>query len=386
MKQINVGLVGYKFMGKAHSNALRKLPMFFDLDCKLCMHTLCGRDEEWVRKSAETFGWQGAVTDWRTLVENPEIDVVDITTPSNAHTDIAIAAAEHGKHVFCEKPLALTLADARAMAKAVQENGVKGQVGFNYRFVPALVLAKQLIDSGKLGEIYHFRGVYLQDWIVDPSFPLVWRLDKAVAGSGSLGDLGAHVIDAARFLVGDIAKVVGMERTFVKERPLVEKMIGLSGSASKDAPKGAVTVDDATLFLCEFENGALGTIEATRFANGHNNDLSFEINGRKGSLRFSFERMNELEYYSTEDEPGLKGFRTISVTEAVHPYLPAWWPAGHVIGYEHSFVHEFYEFFQSILSHRETSPGFEDGVACSQILAAVEASIANRGWVAVQEL
>lgn len=385
-KELNAALVGYKFMGKAHSNAMRKLPMFFELDAKLNMRVLCGRDAQWAQKSAETFGWQQVETDWRKLVTRDDIDLVDITTPNNMHKEIAIAAAENGKHIFCEKPLALNAADAREMLLAIQKAGVKAQIGFNYRFVPALVLAKQLIDSGKLGEIYHFRGVYLQDWIIDPAFPLVWRLDKSVAGSGSLGDLGAHVIDTARFLVGEIARVVGIERTFVKKRPIVEKMIGLSGSASDNAAMGDVTVDDATVFLCEFENGALGSIEATRFAGGHNNDLSFEINGKKGSIRFSFERMNELEYFNCEDEEGFKGYRTISVTQGVHPYLSAWWPAGHVIGYEHTFVHEFYSFFQSILQNSVPSPDFADGLRCSQIIGAVEASIQNRGWVLVDEI
>ncbi len=385
-RNINVALVGYKFMGKAHSNGLTQLPMFFDLEANIVKHTLCGRDREWVSKSAEKFGWRNVVTDYMDAVRNPEIDAIDITAPSNAHCEIALAAAENKKHIFCEKPLALNVSDARLMNEAAKKNGVKNQIGFNYRFVPALVFAKKMIHEGRLGEIYHFRGSYLQDWIIDPAFPLVWRLDKDVCGSGSLGDLGAHVIDAARFLIGDIARVVGIERTFVKKRPIVEKMIGLSGSAAADAPLGEVRVDDATLLLCEFENGALGSIEATRFANGHNNDMSFEINGRKGSIKFSFERMNELEYQNAEDEDGFKGFRTISTTEGIHNYAGVWWPPGHVLGYENTFVHEFYEFYKAIINDTATSPSFEDGVKCSQIIGAVEASIANRSWIEVKDI
>ncbi|MEG1426114.1 MAG: Gfo/Idh/MocA family oxidoreductase, partial [Oscillospiraceae bacterium] len=232
-----------------------------------------------------------------------------------------------------------------------------------------------------------FRGKYLQDFIMDPNFPLVWRLDKAVAGSGSHGDLGAHVIDLARFLVGDFQRVVGMSKTFIHERPIVEKMEGLSATAdTTGAKKGEVTVDDATLFLSEFKNGALGSFEATRFSLGHKNDMSFEINGSRGSIRFSVERINELEYYSEDDEAGLKGFRTIQVTESTHPYLYAWWPAGHVLGYEHTFVHEMYEFMESIHKNKETAPSFYDGVKCAQILDAVELSATENRWVTVDEV
>ena len=383
---LNVGLVGYKFMGKAHSNAFRKIGMFFEPSVKIGMKAICGRDEEWVRQSAEKFGWESYETSWEALVQRDDIDIIDITAPSNFHKEIAIGAAEAGKHVFCEKPLALKLKDAREMLKVVEEKKVKHQIGFNYRFAPAVQLAKKLIDEGKLGKIYHFRGLYLQDWIIDPDFPLVWRLDKKVAGSGSHGDLGAHVIDLARFLVGDFDKVIGMSKTFIKERPLVEKMQGLSGKAQKDAPRGEVTVDDATLFLAEFKNGALGSFEATRFANGHKNGMSFEINGSKGSIRFEFERMNELQYYSSEDEPGLQGFRTIQVTESIHPYAGAWWPAGHVIGYEHTFVHELYEFIEAIAKDKQPVPDFSDGVKCSQVLEAVEVSVAERQWIEVDSL
>ena len=386
MKHINFGLVGYKFMGKAHSDAMARLPRFFDMDAELNMKVLCGRDREWVTEAAARYGWAEVETDWRKLVARDDIDAIDITAPSNAHKDIAIAAAQAGKHIFCEKPLALNLADSRAMLEAAQRANIRHQVGFNYRFAPALVLAKKLIDSGKLGKIFHFRGRFLQDWIIDPDFPKVWRLDKSVCGSGSLGDLGAHVIDAARYLVGDIACVTGMSKTFVKARPVVEKMTGLSGKAAADAPRAIVDVDDATMFSCEFECGALGLFEATRFAMGHKNDMALEVNGEFGSIRFSFERMNELEYFCASDEPGEQGWRLIQASEGIHPYMEHWWPTGHVIGFPETFCHELFEFVQAIATERDCAPSFADGVACAQIMEAVDLSIARRAWVDVTSL
>lgn len=383
---LNVGLVGYKFMGKAHSFAYKNVSMFFNMPLRPRMKLLCGRDEEGVRAAAERFGWEGYVTSWKELISRDDIDMVDITTPSNAHMDIAIAAAEAGKHVFCEKPLALNLSDARKMLKAVESAGVKHMVGFNYRCAPAVRLAKKLIDEGKLGRIFHFRGFYLQDWIIDPEFPLVWRLQKEVAGSGSLGDLGAHLIDIARYLVGEFDEVMGVNETFVKQRPMVSEMTGLSGKAAKDAPRAPVDVDDATLILCRFKNGALGIIEATRFATGHKNGMWFEINGSKGSIRFEFERMNELKYYSVDDPEGEQGFRTIQVSEPVHPYMAAWWPAGHVIGYENTFVHEVYEFVKAVSENKLPQPNFYDGVRCQQVLEAVDISIEQRQWVKVDDI
>lgn len=385
-RQINVGLVGYKFMGKAHSNGLTQLPMFFDTSADIVKKTICGRDPEWVEQNREKFGWQDCETSWEKLVARDDIDVIHITAPSNVHKEIALAAAEAGKHIFSEKPLALNTSDAREMLAAAEKAKIKHQVGFNYRFAPAVVLAKKLIDTGKIGKIFHFRGSFLQDWIIDPEFPLVWRLDKSVCGSGSHGDLGAHVIDAARFLVGDFDRVMGMSKTFVTKRPIVERMTGLSGKAGADAPLGDVTVDDATIFMTEFKNGALGVFEATRFAAGHKNDMSFEINGDKGSLKFSFERMNELWYMSREDEEGLQGFRLIQASEGCHNYAANWWPAGHVLGYENTFAHEFYEFYEAIANDKPTSPSFEDGVKCCQVLDAVDLSCERRAWVNVDEV
>jgi len=386
MKKINVGLLGYKFMGKAHSNGYTKLPMFFDLPAEIVKKAICGRDKEWVAEASKKLGWESYETSWEKFVSRDDLDVIDITAPSNFHKEAAISAAENKKHVFCEKPLALNVKDAREILAAVEKHGVKHQIGFNYRFAPAVQLAKKLINDGKIGEVYHFRGNYLQDFIIDPNFPLVWRLDKAVAGSGSHGDLGAHVIDLARYLVGDFKRVMGMQKTFIKKRPIVERMTGLSGSSSENAEYGDVTVDDATLFVCEFENGALGNFEATRFAAGHSNDMSFEINGSKGSIKFDLLRINELEYFSREDEPGLQGFRKIQVTEDIHPYGQYWWPTGHVIGYEHTFVHEFYEFFQAILQDKPTSPDFYDGMKCCQVLEAVEKSAEAGAFVDVGEV
>lgn len=385
-KTLNVGLIGYKFMGRAHTSAYQRVGMFFDPGMDVKMKALCGREEAWLKETAERFGWESYETDYKKLLARDDIDMVDITSPSNLHKEMAIAAAEAGKHIFCEKPLALSVADAREILAAVNKAGVKHQIGFNYRFCPAVALAKKMIDEGKLGEIYHFRGAFLQDYLIDPDYPKTWRLDKSVAGSGSHGDLGAHVIDTARYLVGDIARVMGMSKTFVKTRPVVERMTGLTGKAEADAPRAPIDVDDATLFLFEFENGALGTIEATRYATGHKNDMHFEINGSKGSIIFYFERMNELQYFSTSDEEGLQGFHLIQASEGIHPYWSAWWPAGHVIGYDHTFVHEIYEFVRAINEDKKALPGFEDGLECAKVLEAVDISAAEKRWVEISEM
>jgi predicted dehydrogenase len=386
MNKVRIGMIGYKFMGKAHSNAYRALPMFFPKVTKPEMKAICGRDAQGVEQAREQFGWESAETDWRKLVTRDDIDVVDINAPSDAHKEIALAAAAAGKHIFCEKPLALNLADSIEMLNAAEKAGIKHMVGFNYRFAPAVQLAKKLISEGRIGKIFHFRGLFLQDWIVDPSFPLVWRLQKEIAGSGSHGDLGAHVIDMARFLVGEFQEVIGMSETFVKERPLPSAMTGLSAKGDKDAPLGAVTVDDATVFLARFTGGALGSIEATRFAPGHRCTNSFEINGSKGSIKFDFERVNELEVYFTDDAEDVQGFRRVLATDASHAYMDAWWPAGHTIGYEHTFTHEMHEFMTAIAEDRQPVPNFVDGVECQAVLEAVDKSIEERRWVAISEL
>lgn len=384
-KKVNVGLVGYKFMGKAHSHAYHDVAMFFDMDAEPVMKCICGRDEKGVKAAAEKFGWESYETDWKKLVQRDDIDLIDICTPTNMHNEIAIAAAAAGKHIICEKPLAMELEEAQEMWDAVDEAGVINMVNFNYRRAPAIALAKKMIEDGTLGKIYHFRGVYLQDWILSPDFPIVWRLDKSVAGSGSHGDLNAHIIDIARYLVGDFDRVVGMEETFIKERPISDSgMDGkLSATATDKSVKGEVTVDDATLFLARFENGALGSFEATRFAAGRKNYNRFEINGSKGSIVFNLERMNELEYYNVDDPEGLQGFRLIQATDPSHPYMQAWWPPAHIIGYEHTFIHQVYELTQAIASGKQVSPNFEDGLECQMVLDAVKRSIPNEGWVYV---
>jgi predicted dehydrogenase len=379
-------MVGYKFMGKAHSHAYRDLPMFFPKVPKPVMKLICGRDEAGVKQAAEQFGWEGYITDWRELIKRDDIDLIDINAPSDAHKEIAIAAARAGKHLFCEKPLALTLEDAREMLHEAEKAGVKHMVGFNYRFAPAVQLAKKLVEEGRLGSIYHFRAWFLQDWIVDPDFPLVWRLQKEVAGSGSHGDLGAHLIDLAHFLVGDIDEVIGMSETFIKERPLPTSMTGLSAKGSKDAPRGEVTVDDATLFLARFANGALGSFEATRFAPGHRCTNSFEINGSLGSVKFDFERMNELEVYFTSDAEDVQGFRRVLATDPAHAYSEAWWPPGHTIGYEHTFIHETVELMKAMQEDRQPNPDFRDGVKCQEVLEAVDRSIEGRRWIKTSEV
>jgi len=386
MQEIRIGMVGYKFMGKAHSHAYRDLPMFFPNVPKPVMTTICGRHEPSVRAAAEQFGWASYVTDWRELVRRDDIDLVDINAPSDAHKEIALEAAAAGKHLFCEKPLALTLADAREMLAAAEQAGVKHMIGFNYRFAPAVQLAKKLVSEGRLGRIYHFRAWFLQDWLTDPEYPLVWRLTKEVAGSGAHGDLGAHLIDLAHFLVGDMTEVVGMSDTFVKQRPLPASMTGLSATGSSDGQKGEVTVDDATLFLARFENGALGSFEATRYASGHRCTNSFEINGSKGSVKFDFERMNELQVYFTDDDADVQGFRRVLATDPAHAFAVAWWPPGHTIGYEHTFIHEVVELLEALRDCRSPVPNFHDGVKCQTVLEAVERSIAERRWVAISEL
>jgi len=383
---INVGLIGYKFMGKAHSHAYLDMPKFFKPDAIPVMKVLCGRDEAGVREVANIFGWQEIETSWERLVERKDIDLIDITAPTNVHKEIAVAAARAGKNILCEKPLAMNVKEAREMLEVAESAGVKHMVGFNYRRVPAIALAKKLIEDGAIGKIYHFRAVYLQDWIVDPNFPLVWRLQRDVAGSGSLGDLGAHLIDIARFLVGEFDELIGMGETFVKERPLAVSMTGLSAKAGEAKEKGTVTVDDAALFLVRFQNGALGSFEATRFAPGRKNYNSFEVNGSEGSIVFNLERMNELQFFSRKDPQETGGFRTIMVTEPVHPYISAWWPPGHIIGYEHTFIHEVYDLCNAIASNTPVEPNFYDGVKCQEVLEAVEVSNRERRWVKISEL
>jgi predicted dehydrogenase len=373
MTQVNVALIGYAFMGKAHSNAYRQVAPFFSPKLTPRLKVICGRTRPNVEAAARDYGWEEAATDWEEVVARKDIDVVDVVTPGEMHAPIAIAAARAGKVVFCEKPLANTVADADRMLAAVEKAGVLHMICHNYRRAPAVMLARQLIDAGKLGEIRHYRGTYLQDWVADPKIPLVWRLDKAKAGSGALGDIAAHSIDLARFLVGEITEVTGELKTFITERPLVEN----------PRKKGTVTVDDAATALVRFESGAIGTIEATRMALGRKNYNRFEINGSRGSIAFDLERMNELEIYLESDPPAERGFKRILVTEPEHPFFKAWWPAGHIIGYEHTFIHTVYDLLQGMAGKRQPSPSFVDGVKNQRVLAAIEKSAQSRRWVRV---
>lgn len=383
-RKLNVGMVGYKFMGKAHSHAYKDVGMFFDMNADVVMKAICGRNEEGVKEAADKFGWEGYETDWRKLVARDDIDLIDVNAPSDAHKEITLAAVAAGKHVFCEKPLALNLADGREMLAAAEKAGVRHAVCFNYRFLPAVQLAKKLIDDGRIGEIHHYRATYLQDWLADPKAPLAWRLKKEVAGSGAHGDLNAHCIDLARFLIGEFDRVIGHNRTFVKQRPIPASTSGLSGTGTDEM--GEVTVDDATGFLADFKNGAMGSFIATRFATGRKNGNTFEIHGSKGTIRWDLERLNELEVYFKDDEPNEAGFRTINVTEPTHKYAGNWWPSGHIIGYEHGFVHIVYEFVQHIAAGTPFAPTFLDGVRCQEVLEAVDLSIERGAWTSISEV
>jgi predicted dehydrogenase len=384
MTEINVALIGHQFMGKAHSNAYRQVSKFFPGKLEPRLKVICGKaSKEELEATARQFGWEESDPDWRRVVERKDIDVVDISTPGFLHHAMAIAAAEAGKHLICEKPLANTLAEAKEMLRAVEKAGVKHYVNFNYRRVPAVALAKKLIEEGRLGEIYHYHGAYLQDWIMDPQFPLVWRLEKKYAGSGALGDIGAHAADLAQFLNADITEVVGFMTTFIKERPLVDAGPGAWG-AKGGRGKGKVTVDDETNFLARFKNGSAGVFESTRFAGGRRNYNTLQIYGSKGSLAWNFERMNELEFFDRTEAGAEQGYKTILATEAAHPYVGAWWPPGHIVGYEHTFVHAIHDFLTCLEKDRMPTPNFRDGVKVQAVLDAVERSAKSRRWEKVK--
>jgi predicted dehydrogenase len=383
---LRIGMIGYAFMGRAHSQAWRTVNAFFDVPLRPEMVAICGRDAAAVQRAAGRLGWREAVTDWRSLVERDDIDLVDICSPGSNHIEPALAALAAGKHVLCEKPLANTVAEAERMAaaaRAARGHGVRAMVGFNYRRVPALELARRLVQDGRLGRIHHVRAVYLQDWIVDPEFPLVWRLRREEAGSGSLGDIGSHIVDITQHILGErIATVSGLTETFVRERPLPAAASGLAGVAGRE--RGPVTVDDAALFLARFTGGAVATFEATRFAPGRRNGMRVEVNGSRGSVAFNMERLNELELYDAADPAGTQGFRTILVTEADHPWAGAWWPPGHILGWEHTFTHEVHDLIQDIAEGRDPSPGFDDGLQVQRVLDAVERSAARGTWEDVE--
>jgi predicted dehydrogenase len=369
--EIGIGMLGYGFMGKAHSNAFKTLPyMVYPPPAIPRLVGIAGRNPAAIQEAARRYGYAHAYTDWKALLDNPDVQLFDNGGPNDVHAAPVIQAAQTGRAIICEKPLARSTAEAASMLDAVTKAGVKHLCAYNYRFVPAVRLARHLIESGTLGEIYHFRAVYLQEWIVDPSFGMVWRLNKAEAGSGALGDLGSHLLDLARFLVGEPRRVNAMTKTFIKERPLRDE----SGAS------GDVTVDDAFTALLEFENGALGTVEASRFALGRKNGQVFEINGSLGSLRFNLEALNELEVYYQNDIPrDTHGFHKVLVTEAYHPFWKYWWPQGHIIGWEHTFIHQFAHFFECLVNDQPIAPygatfedGYKNAVICDAILRAAE--------------
>jgi len=385
-KQVNVGLVGYMFMGKAHSVGYRDCAFAFpDVKARPVMKEICGLDGSEAAKFADQYGWERSSEGYKRVVEADDIDLVDISTGNDTHREIALAAAANGKHVFCEKPMALSVAECREMIKAVEKAGIIHMINFNYRTVPAVTLARQMIEKGMIGTPYHFRAVYLQDWIMDPDFPLVWRLQKDKAGSGAHGDLNAHIIDMGRWLCGEFDSVCGMMKTFIKKRPLLSaNVVGLAG-AKGSGKMGDVTVDDATLFMARFKNGAIGTFEATRFAGGNKNGVHFEMNGSEGSIRFNIERYNELEYFSRKDKDGQQGWKTILVTEGSHPYLKGWWPAGHIIGWQQTFVHQVYNLMNGIAAGKNPSPNFYDGLKCQAVLESVEKSAETESWVKIKD-
>ena len=389
MGQLRVGMVGHAFMGAAHSQAWRTVNRAFDLPLSARMSVVVGRDETRVAAAATTFGWEGHATDWREVVARDDIDLIDICTPGATHAEIAIAALAAGKHVLCEKPLANSVAEARDMAAAAavaQTRGIRSMCGFNYRRVPAVALMRKLVADGRIGTVRHVRAVYLQDWIVDPQFPLVWRLRKDVAGSGALGDIGAHIVDLTQYVTGQrITGVSALTETFIRERPLPADASGLSAVAGNGhTGSGQVTVDDAALFLARLEGGAVASYEATRFATGRKNGLRVELNGSKGSVAFDFERMNELEFYDATLPSAEQGFSRILVTEPDHPYMAAWWPAGHPIGYEHSFTHEVRDLIAAIAAGEDPAPSFADALQVQLVLDAVERSAATSAWVPVE--
>lgn len=379
MKTLKVGLIGHKFMGRAHTHAYTDVPIFFSPDFKIVKKTICSNEAE-IQQIYKQWGFDDYALDWQKVIEDDEIDVVDIAAPSVLHADIAIAAAKAGKHVFCEKPLALTLKEAKNMLDAVKQADVVNMIGFNYRRVPALALAKQLIDEGRIGEVYHFRGIYEQSWLVDPGFPLAWRLIKSQAGYGTHGDMGAHVIDLARFLVGDIASVYCRQKTFIKERPIPLKSDGLAATAGTEM--GQVDVDDASAMMIAFhDTDAMGYIEVTRYGTGHRNKNRIEVNGSKGAIIFDMEKMNELQFYAEDDEAHIRGFRRIQVGEAIHPYMKNWWSAGHIIGYGDTFVNQTYDFLHAVAKGEKVKPDFEDGYDCQLVLEAAQISSENNKWV-----
>lgn len=376
---LRVAMIGNGFMGATHSQGWRTAPTFFDLPAPVEMAVIVGRDPDKNARLAQTWGWAEASDDFEATIARDDVDIVDIVTPGHLHCEMAIAALEAGKHVLCEKPLANTVDEARRMASAAAaaaERGVYAMVGFTYRRVPAATFARDLVARGAVGTVRQVRAQYLQDWLADPEAPLTWRLDKDKAGSGALGDIGAHAVDLAQFITGDsVDSVSGVLETFVTERPVLADGQGLSGTAG--AERGPVTVDDYAAFNGRFDSGALGTFEATRFATGRKNALRVEVAGDKGAILFDLEDLNALQYYDATAPATEQGFTRILVTEADHPYLEAWWPPGHMLGYEHGFSHQAKDLVEAIAAGRQPTPSFADGYQVQRVLDAVERSAAD---------
>ena len=387
MKKLNVGLIGAGFMGKAHSLAYVAMPMFFwPAPAIPVRKTIVDVSDSIAAEAAQRFGFEKSTSDWRSVVEDPEIDIIDIATPNHLHAEIAIAAAAAGKHIISEKPLARNGDEAKTMYDAVRNAGIVHMVAFNYRRTPAVALAKKYINEGAIGDILNFRGTYLQDWSADPDGPLSWRFQKSIAGSGSLGDIGTHVVDMARFLCGEITQVNTQLKTWVKTRPLQAGGVDKLGASTKDstAPRGEVDVDDEVLSLLEFQNGAIGSLEATRNAHGRNNFLTFEIHGTLGSIYFNYERRDELQVAFASDQADRKGFRTV-YTGPAHPYGEGLWPIPALgIGYGETKIIETYDFVKAIMEGGEVSPNFKDGYQINLIADAMTASSQSRSWTPVQ--
>jgi myo-inositol 2-dehydrogenase/D-chiro-inositol 1-dehydrogenase len=378
MKKLNIGVVGCGFMGRTHSNAFRQAPKFFDIPYEPVLKTICARNEERARRFASNWGYEEIETDWRKLVESPDIDLIDIASPNDTHAEIAIAAAQAGKMVACEKPLGRTLAEAQAMVTAVKKAGVANMVWYNYRRVPAVTLAKYLIDEGRLGKVFHYRTVFLQDWTISSDLPqggeALWRLDASVAGSGVTGDLLAHNIDTSMWLNGPIEEVTAMTETFTKTR-----RHALTG---KDEP---VHIDDASAFLARFKNGSLATFEATRYARGHKALYTLEINGEHASILWDLHDLHRLQYFDHRDESRLRGWRSIHVTDSDHPYMKNWWVPGLQIGYEHTFIHQAADFLLAFAKGESASPTFEEALATDAVTDAVLKSAKSRQWAKVAD-
>jgi predicted dehydrogenase len=370
MRTMNVALLGTNFMGRVHSNAWAQVGKFFGPGITPVMKVVCGRDALRTADFARTWGWAGCCSDWRAVMEMPDIDIIDIALPTHLHHPVAIAAAQAGKHVFCEKPMATTATHAEQMLAAARSAGIVHYINHNYLRLPAVMYAKRLIDTGRLGRIFHWRGAYQQDWIMSPDFPLSWHLRQELAGSGPHADLNAHSVDLAHFLVGEIASVSCLTAGFIRERPLPGSGSATFSAGAVSQARGPVTVEDASLMMVEFAQGALGSFEATRFANGRRNRHAFEIYGSDGALCFDLERLNDLEFYDGKNGAEEQGFRTIQVTQPTHPYLKHWWPPGHVIGYEHTFIHAVGDFLAAIADGGGIAPDFEDGLRVMTVLDA----------------